>query len=80
MKRSGQCPKCGSNDIIADAKAVDRGEQYVQHEMILSTYRKPDALIFKEKQTTTVSAWVCAGCGYTEFYADRPRDIRRPKA
>ena len=80
MKQSGQCPKCKSDDIIADAKAVDRGDGNGQHEMIVATFRNPDAFIFKEKQTSTLSAWVCASCGYTEFYADRPYAIKRPKA
>lgn len=78
MKQSGTCPKCNSNDIIADAKAVDRGDGNWHDEMTIVTFRKPDALIFREKQESTVSAWVCASCGYTEFYADRPRAIRRP--
>ncbi len=80
MKKTGQCPKCESNDIITDAKAVDRGHNNMQDEMTVVTFRKPDALIFKEKQTTTLSAWVCAACGYTEFYADRPHAIKRPGA
>lgn len=78
MKKTGLCPKCGSDDVIADAKSIDRGDHNSTYEMSLVTYRKPDALIFKEKQVSTVSAWVCADCGYTEFYADRPRDIKRP--
>ena len=26
MKRTNKCPNCGSSDIIADAKAIDRGK------------------------------------------------------
>lgn len=80
MKKTGKCPKCGRSDIIVDAKVVDRGDANVQHEMSIVTFRKPDALIFKEKQETNVSAWVCAGCGYVELYADTPDDIKRPNA
>jgi predicted nucleic-acid-binding Zn-ribbon protein len=79
MKRTGKCPKCGCEDIIADAKAIDRGQSNAQHEMSVATFRKPDALIFREKQQTTVSAWLCAECGYVEFYADDPVAIRVPK-
>ena len=78
MKKTGKCPKCDSSDIVADAKAIDRGHGNSQMEMSVATFRKPEALIFKEKQETTVSAWVCAACGYIEFYADHPRSIKRP--
>ena len=80
MKQTGTCPKCGSVDIIANAKAIDRGHGNSQMDLSLATFRKPDALIFREKQETTVSAWVCAGCGYVEFYADAPRTIKLPTA
>ena len=79
MKRTGKCPKCGCTDIIADAKAVDRGDGNSEQEMIIVTFRKPEAIFFKEKQETTVSAWVCAGCGFVEFYADRPSFIKLPE-
>ena len=76
MKRSGKCPKCGSTEVVANAKAIDRGEANVQHEMSVATFLRPDALFFKLKQVTTVSAWVCTDCGYIEFYADSPHTIR----
>ncbi|NLS90995.1 MAG: hypothetical protein GXX96_02260 [Planctomycetaceae bacterium] len=79
MKQTGKCPKCGCTDVIADAKAIDRGHGNWEQEMSVATFRKPEAIIFKEKQVTTVSAWVCAGCGYIEFYADHPKTIRLSK-
>lgn len=80
MKRTNKCPKCGSSDIIADAKAVDRGESNVESELSVATFRKPEALIFKGKASTNVSAWVCCGCGYVEFYADTPQSIKVGKS
>jgi predicted nucleic-acid-binding Zn-ribbon protein len=71
MKKSGQCPKCASTRIIADAKAVDRGDGNAEFDMTLATFGKPEAILFKEKRKTTVSAWVCSSCGYVEFYADQ---------
>ena len=70
MKKTGKCPKCSSTEIIADAKAVDRGHFDSQREFIVATFWKPDALIFKEKHTSIISAWVCGQCGYVELYAD----------
>jgi predicted nucleic-acid-binding Zn-ribbon protein len=80
MKKTGKCPKCGGTDVVADAKAIDRGDNNSQFEMSVATFGKPEALIFKQKQETTVSAWVCATCGYVEFYADSPSTIKLPKA
>ena len=80
MKKTGKCPKCGCAEVIADAKAVDRGDVNSIRDMEVATFRKPDALIFKGQQLTTVSAWVCSDCGYIEYYADSPANINLPKA
>lgn len=78
MKQTGKCPKCGGADIAVDAKAIDRGDSNVQREMSVATFRQPQAFIFKGKQETTVSAWVCIDCGYIEFYADSPEVLKLP--
>ena len=75
MKRNHKCPKCGSSEIIKDAKAIDRSLYGVEEELSLATFRKPDAIMFTGKSTTTVSAYVCGGCGYVEFYADSPENV-----
>jgi predicted nucleic-acid-binding Zn-ribbon protein len=79
MKRTKKCPKCGSSDIIADAKAVDRGHHHQETELSVATFRKPEAFLFKGKLSTPLSAWVCADCGLVEFYADSPESIRIPR-
>ncbi len=76
MKRTSKCPKCGSSDVIVDAKAIDRSYQSNQTELTVATFRKPDAVIFKGQRETTLSAWVCAGCGFVEFYADAPKTLK----
>ena len=78
MKRTNRCPKCRSSDVIADAKAIDRGEGCMELELSVATFRKPDALLFKGQKISTLSAWVCAECGYVEFYADAPQRIKVP--
>jgi predicted nucleic-acid-binding Zn-ribbon protein len=80
MKQTGKCPKCGSADVISDAKAIDHGDGMSQMDLTVATFRRPEALIFKEQQKTTVSAWVCSDCGYVELYADNPGAIKLPKA
>lgn len=76
MKQSGQCPKCKSHRIIADAKAVDRADGGWEEELGVATFGKPEAIFFKDKRVSKLSAWVCAGCGYVEFYADTPVDLK----
>src|SRR5262249_6515454 len=78
MKHTNKCPKCGSSDVIADAKAIDRTPNRNESnprgpDLTLATFRKPDALLFTGQQATTLSAWVCADCGFVEFYADSPK-------
>jgi predicted nucleic-acid-binding Zn-ribbon protein len=76
MKKTGKCPKCGGTEVIARALAIDGLGQSLS----VATFHKPDAVVFKQAQRTTVSAWVCAGCGYVEFYASDPSGIQLPKA
>lgn len=76
MKQTSQCPKCGSRDIIADAKAVDRGHGNAESELSVVTFSHPEAFLFKGKQRTALSAWVCVGCGYVEFYAYEAARLR----
>lgn len=78
MKNSNKCPKCGSNDIIADAKTIDRGEGFSEWELSVATFANPKALIFCGKSTTTLSAYICARCGLVELYADSPQSIKVP--
>ena len=76
MKRSNQCPKCGSKEIIVDAKAVDHGQYNADLDLSVATYRNPSAILFKGKMASTLSAWVCCGCGFVELYADSPRNLK----
>jgi predicted nucleic-acid-binding Zn-ribbon protein len=71
MKKTGTCPKCGGEDVIADVKVVDRGEYGHAFEMTLARAHRPGALVGGDKPST-VSAWVCASCGFVEYYADQP--------
>jgi predicted nucleic-acid-binding Zn-ribbon protein len=78
MKVTNKCPKCGSTEIIADATALDYSQTIIQ-ELTVATFARPKAVIFKKKQTSTVSAWVCGDCGYLELYADSPSSLKVPK-
>ena len=73
MKCTNKCPKCGSNDVIAGAKAIDYSRNAA---LSVATFRKPDAVVFKGQMSTSLSAWVCAECGYLELYADDPKKLK----
>ena len=75
MKRTQKCPKCGSTNIIADAKVIDRVHMNAETELSVATFRQPEAILFKGRMSTTLSAWVCGDCGYVELYADSPARI-----
>jgi hypothetical protein len=37
MKRMHTCPKCEGTNIIADAKAIDRGHGHTRQDMSIAT-------------------------------------------
>lgn len=65
MRQSGKCPKCGSQNIIANARAKAGYEMPID----LVVYEDPEAILLKgRKERYTLGAWICQGCGYTELY------------
>ena len=72
MRKSGVCPKCMSNDIVANARVVDRRHFNIEGALEIVAYENPEALLFKGKQAATVKAWVCKDCGFTELYCVDP--------
>jgi predicted nucleic-acid-binding Zn-ribbon protein len=76
MKQTNHCPKCQSTDIISNARPLDRGDGDFPHTAEVATYRNPGAFLFKGRQSTALTAWVCAQCGYVEFYACDPKALK----
>jgi predicted nucleic-acid-binding Zn-ribbon protein len=72
MKKTNICPKCGSKDIVSGAK-TSPGYNGTTSVVV---FNRPDALLFRGKQSSTVSNWVCTDCGYLESYADNPSDLK----
>ena len=66
------CPDCNSQKIIKSAKALDRGDANGNHIMQIAVDEKPDALIFKQRNYSTIKAEVCGDCGFIQFYAENP--------
>lgn len=61
------CPSCRSTDFIHDVQPVDHGEQHYGA-MKLELAHKFASQLINDKQHVTVSAAVCADCGYIVFY------------
>lgn len=79
--RQGPCPKCTSAEIVRDVRVIDRGEASLDAgDLNVGIHTKPRAWLFKGTVTTSLSACVCAGCGYTELYAADPRALAEAAA
>lgn len=67
--KSGACPKCGSNEILPELRLRCGGGHppYVDITEPEPTNR-PFIWSPKSEQSQFV-AYVCGGCGYTEYYA-----------
>lgn len=66
MRQNGKCPKCGSQDIVGNARP--RLREYTET-LDLAVLENPDAFLFKgEKERYVLAVWICKGCGYTEWY------------
>ena len=68
MKKTLQCPKCDSRKLWRIETMVERGHRADQtHPMALTVEHRRWTL--GEKATGTFETFICAECGYTEWYA-----------
>lgn len=71
--RNGECPKCGSSEVIRDVRVMDRGHGSADAgDLSAVVYANPQAWVFKNKVSVELSASVCGACGFTELYAVDP--------
>jgi predicted nucleic-acid-binding Zn-ribbon protein len=75
MKDTSICPKCECKEIITDAKAIDR-DSGTEFDLSVATFQYPNAVIFKGKHESKISAYICSRCGYVEFYADDVKTLK----
>jgi predicted nucleic-acid-binding Zn-ribbon protein len=72
MQRVDKCVKC-SAEVIQHATVVDIRQ--LDGNLRVSVASNPDALMFKNATYSAVHAYICSACGYTELYADNPREL-----
>ena len=65
MKKNRQCPKCDSKKILGNITVLGNG---LKGELLLVA-TKPKLLFLSKNVGAQSEAWVCAACGYTEFYS-----------
>ncbi len=73
--RRGECPKCGSHDIVPNRPILDHGHAQV-YDLQLELDERPEALLFKGQHVSSIlAAWICGACGYTELYATNHQQL-----
>jgi predicted nucleic-acid-binding Zn-ribbon protein len=68
------CPVCRAETIIPDVRIRDTG-QSARQDLSAEVERFPEALLFKEPVARRLYARICANCGYTAFFTERPYDL-----
>ena len=71
------CPRCGSDEVMPRVRVVERAEDGLRRDLQAEVVRRPNALLFKRPERVNLTARVCGGCGFTEFYVDAPAALYR---
>ena len=71
--KDGHCPRCGSNDVMADITVRDVGHAgpYALSVEVAEPEPGQHGFIWQPKNARgEIHAWICARCGYTELYTN----------
>ena len=77
MKNNGKCPKCGSSDLIKEARVVSNEGGIPDHDVQARVDADPSAMFFMRSAHSRLHAYICSQCGYTEIYAMDVEDLSR---
>jgi hypothetical protein len=66
------CTRCGSDAVIPRVRVSDRGDDTARYDLEAEVQRRPNAVLFKRPERSTLWAQVCGVCGHAELYADAP--------
>jgi len=70
----GECPRCGSRDMMRDVTVMDQGE-YSDGKLKVVVLGSPDAIIFKDRLSSEIKADICGRCGHIEFRVADPQEL-----
>ena len=67
------CSSCGGHEVVDGVMLSTLGDHGSVHPLLLVTYKKPTALLFKGRVEIPQNTRVCGGCGHVQiFVADLP--------
>lgn len=76
MLKHGTCPNCNSREIMANVHVIDRTHMSnTDHELTVGMHQHPNAILMKGLYQSPLRAWICGQCGYTELFAQNPREL-----
>lgn len=76
MKSKHVCPKCDHNKILYVPIVVDRsGQGNFVHAMKVAPVKKEGFLLEYLGSEGNLEAYICKGCGYTEFFTRNVEEI-----
>jgi formate dehydrogenase assembly factor FdhD len=61
--------------VIPRVRVIDRGDSNGRYDLEVEVQRRPNAVLFKRPERSTLSAQVCGACGHAELYAEAPRAL-----
>ncbi len=70
MRGCTRCPSCGSGQLLFAAEVLDRAEGFFREAMALHQPSK-----WRFKGAGKFQAWICTGCGLTEWYVATLTDV-----
>jgi len=70
--KDGECPKCGSQEIVENAQLADQGHHNVVSDAVVRLVTRPNAMFFKSPIVFKLQPYICGGCGYLESYVEKP--------
>lgn len=73
--KSGTCPKCNSNRIMANVSLPDYVDYGVPQDTQVHVAANPSAMFLKGMTSSKVEAWICADCGLMEQYVHNTRGL-----
>lgn len=74
--RNSLCPNCGSQEVIPNVEVRDYdASSYRPLSLTVQLPRPQGGFIAKSTESSEVRATVCGGCGYTEFFATKHREL-----
>jgi hypothetical protein len=65
-----ECPHCSGRRVYHIRRVLDRGDANSEHHFSVTTKG-----FWSPKPVGRFACWVCAGCGFTEWYVSDPQSL-----